>query len=163
MLFEYLATLYYYNSWANAKILLAAENLSNEQFVASAQHIGCGSLRATLVHIVSTEWIWRSRWQGKSPTMMLRNEDFPTLEALRVRWSKEERQTHAFLAALSDEEVQRAVRYTTLQGEMHTALLWQTMIHVVNHSTQHRSEAAAIESMLGYPPGNLDLLEFLHG
>jgi uncharacterized damage-inducible protein DinB len=162
MLVEYVATLYYYNSWANARILQAAENLSNEQFVAPTP-IGCGSLRGTLVHILSTEWSWRSRWQGKAATTMLREEDFPTLEVLCARWSREERQMQAFLAALSNEDAQRLVQYTTPYGEKRTAPLWQIMTHVVNHGTQHRSEAAAIESMLGYSPGELDLLEFLHG
>jgi uncharacterized damage-inducible protein DinB len=94
---------------------------------------------------------------------MLREEDFPTLEVLCARWSREERQMQAFLAALSNEDAQRLVQYTTPYGEKRTAPLWQIMTHVVNHGTQHRSEAAAIESMLGYSPGELDLLEFLHG
>lgn len=162
MLVEYVATLYYYNSWANAKILFTAENLSNEQFVAPGQ-VGYGSLRGTLVHILSTEWSWRLCWQGKAPTTMLREEDFPTLRVLRMRWSKEERQMQTFLATLSNEDVQRMVQYTTSHGEKRAAPLWQIMTHVVNHGTQHRSEAAAIESTLGYPPGDLDLIEFLHG
>ena len=38
--------------------------------------------------------------------------------------------------------------------------LWQTMVHVVNHGTQHRSEAAVLLTIMGRSPGDLDLIDF---
>jgi len=35
------------------------------------------------------------------------------------------------------------------------------MMHVANHGTQHRSEAAAMLTELGYSPGDIDLMLFL--
>jgi uncharacterized damage-inducible protein DinB len=162
MLVEYFKTLYDYNYWANAKILETAEQVSEAQFIeeTSESH---GSLRATLVHMLSAEWIWRSRWQGTSPMENLREVVLPTLEALRERWREEERQMRAFLATLGEEEVQRVVQYTNTRGQTYAAPLWQMMGHLVNHGTQHRSEAAVILSRLGQSPGDLDLLIFLLG
>jgi uncharacterized damage-inducible protein DinB len=157
MLIEYFKTLYDYNYWANAKILEAAEHVSEAQFIEETKD-GHGSLRATLVHLLSAEWIWRSRWQGTSPV-----ENLPTLEALPERWREEERQMRWFLAELGEEEVQRVVRYTNTRGQTYAAPLWQMMGHLVNHGTQHRSEAAMILSRLGYSPGDLDMLIFLIG
>ena len=162
MLIEYFKALYDYNYWANAKILEAAEHVSEAQFIEETKD-GHGSLRATLVHLLSAEWIWRSRWQGTSPVENLREEDLPTLEALRKRWREEERQMRGFLAELGEEEVQRVVRYTNTRGQTYAAPLWQMMGHLVNHGTQHRSEAAMILSRLGYSPGDLDMLIFLIG
>jgi uncharacterized damage-inducible protein DinB len=39
--------------------------------------------------------------------------------------------------------------------------VWQTIVHVVNHGTQHRSEAAAILTGYGQSPGELDFDTFL--
>ena len=35
--------------------------------------------------------------------------------------------------------------------------LWLSLAHVINHSTQHRSEAAEALTMIGRSPGDLDL------
>jgi uncharacterized damage-inducible protein DinB len=162
MLVDYFKTLYDYNYWAHTKILEAAEQV-NEAQLSEETRDGYGSLHGTLVHMLSAEWIWRSRWQGTSPTGDLREEDLPTPRALRERWREEEQQMRAFLAALREEDVQRVVRYTNTRGQTYAAPLWQMMGHLVNHQTQHRSEVAVILSRLGHSPGDLDLLIFLIG
>jgi uncharacterized damage-inducible protein DinB len=43
----------------------------------------------------------------------------------------------------------------------HSPKVWQTILHVINHGTQHRSEAAAILTSYGQSPGELDFYLFL--
>ena len=69
--------LYKYNQWANAKILEAAAHVTGEQFLAHAT-FPHGGLRGTLVHALFAEWIWRHRWEGTSPAVRLKPDDFPT-------------------------------------------------------------------------------------
>jgi uncharacterized damage-inducible protein DinB len=38
--------------------------------------------------------------------------------------------------------------------------IWQMLVHVVNHGTQHRSEAAALLTGEGRSPGDLDLIDY---
>ncbi len=38
--------------------------------------------------------------------------------------------------------------------------VWQMLVHVVNHGTQHRAEAAALLTAEGLSPGELDLFDF---
>jgi uncharacterized damage-inducible protein DinB len=38
--------------------------------------------------------------------------------------------------------------------------VWQMLVHVVNHGTQHRAEAAAILTAEGRSPGELDLINY---
>src|SRR5258708_8829588 len=108
MLVDYFKTLYDYNYWANAKILEAAEQLSEAQFIEETKD-GHGSLRGTLVHALGAEWMWRSRWQGTSPTEDLREGDLPTLGALHERWRQQQRQMRSFLDSHRHADVHREV------------------------------------------------------
>ena len=152
--------LYKYNQWANAKILNTAANVTQEHFVAPAS-FPHGGLRGTLVHALFAEWIWRKRWEGTSPTNRLKPEDFPTVEALHTRWLEEERQLMDFVDAVTDESLNGTFSYTNTSGKTFTRVLWQAMAHLVNHGTQHRTEAAAILTDLGHSPGDIDLISFL--
>lgn len=152
--------LYKYNQWANAKILQAAANVTQEQYLAPAS-FPHGGLQGTLVHTLFAEWLWRKRWEGTSPTVRLKPEDFPTVESLRIRWADEEKQLMNFVEGLSDERLNTTFNYTNTSGKPFTRILWQAMAHVVNHGTQHRTEAAAMLTELGHSPGDIDFIYFL--
>lgn len=149
-----------YNQWANARILNAASAVTNEQFLSSAS-FPYGGLRGTLTHTFSAQWIWRKRWEGDSPTSALKPEDFPTFESLKPRWAEEEEYLMKFVASCSEEKLNQVLQYKSLNGEPFENVLWQMMAHVVNHGTQHRSEAAAILTDLGHSPGDIDMILFL--
>ena len=152
--------LYQYNQWTNAKILNAASNVTQEGYLAPAS-FPHGGLRGTLVHALFAEWIWRKRWEGTSPSKRLKPEDFPTFESLRTRWAEEENALMSFVNGLTDEKLESKFSYTTTDGKPHQRILWQAMAHVVNHGTQHRTEAAAILTDLGHSPGDIDMIYFL--
>ena len=152
--------LYKYNTWANARILDAAEDVTEEQFLAPAS-FPHGGLRSTFTHTLFAEWIWRMRWQGESPAFRIKPEDFPTFDSLRARWLEEDKALNAFVDSLTDEKLNAPFQYKTTRGEAMENILWQAMMHTINHGTQHRSEAAAILTELGHSPGDIDLILFL--
>ncbi len=153
-------TLYQYNQWANAKILNAAAQVTQEQCLAQAA-FPHGGLRGTLVHIMFAEWIWRNRWEGTSFAYRLKPEEFPTLETLCTRWKEEEKKLMEFVHRLTDEKLNGTISYTNTSGKPFTRILWHMMAHVVNHGTQHRAEAAALLTEFGRSPGDIDLIYFL--
>lgn len=152
--------LYKYNAWANTRILNTAENVTEEQFLAPAS-FPHGGLRSTLTHTLFAEWIWRLRWQGELPAVRIKPEDFVTFDLLRARWLEEEKALNAFVEELTDEMLNASFQYKTTRGDTMENILWQVMAHVVNHGTQHRSEAAAMLTELGRSPGDIDLVVFL--
>jgi uncharacterized damage-inducible protein DinB len=149
-----------YNQWANTRILKAASALTDEQFLSSAS-FPYGGLRGTLTHTLFAEWLWRKRWEGESPTVGPKPEDFPTFQALKTRWAEEEEKLMKFVASCSEDKLNQVVQYKSLKGDPFENVLWQMMAHVVNHGTQHRSEAAAMLTDLGHSPGDIDMILFL--
>jgi uncharacterized damage-inducible protein DinB len=157
---EEILMLYQYNAWANARILGAAAQVTAEQFLAPAA-LSHGGLCGTLVHTLSAEWIWRRRWEGYTPSGHLSPGDFPTFRRLRDRWQEEESALMAFVENVSEEALNGPLSYRTTSGKSHENTLWHLMAHLVNHGTQHRSEAAILLTDFGHSPGDIDLIMYL--
>ena len=153
--------LYHYTDWATERLLEATAHLSESQFNDEMPN-GIGSIRVTLVHLVSGYWEWREIWEGGNPTATLNPQDFPTLETIWVRWQEEKQRMNDLLASLPDEDLERQITYSSamLPGRVFQLPLWQLMLHLVNHGTQHRSEIAMRLTQLGYSPGELSMSFF---
>jgi uncharacterized damage-inducible protein DinB len=155
--------LYDYNSWANRRILAAAAAVSEAQLTAEPEpRPGYGSLRRVLLHTLDTEYGWRMICQHGTITPDLSEETFPTVAAIAARWREEEAALDAYLAGLGDDDMTSIVSYTTGEGVQRNRVLWHCLWHVVNHGTQHRSEAAALLTSYGASPGDVDFTLFLN-
>lgn len=153
--------LFEYNSWANSRVLKATAEVSQAQFVAPAM-VSHGSLRGSLVHVLGAEIVWRLRCQeGLSPPALPTESEFLSYTALVDRWQQEERAMWTYLNSLQDSDLVRPVHYRTTKGVPHENILWHLLVHVVNHGTQFRAEAAVILTGYGHSPGDLDMLLFL--
>ena len=164
--------LYEYNYWANGRILAAAAKVTAEQYAApTSVGIGHRSLRATLVHILDGEWQWRITsegfyrnhlTEGEYDATELRESQFPTFQALQERWQVEQGAMRKYLGSLDDGALNGVLHYTVPSGTVRERPLWHGLFHAVNHSTQHRSEAAALLTDYGQSPGDLDFTLFLN-
>ena len=154
-------TIYEYNYWANKRLLTASAKISEEQFLATAT-FPFGGLRGTLVHILDAEWGWRGLFENNSFVADLNPNDFPTVISIEDRWREEEQAMRAYLAKLHDDDMGSHLRYATNTGIERDRILWHCLYHVVNHGTQHRSEAAALLTDFGNSPGDLDFTVFLN-
>jgi uncharacterized damage-inducible protein DinB len=155
--------LFAYDRWANHRILHVVGHLDLADYLAPAP-LSHGSLRGTLVHILGTEQMWRMRCQeGISQQSLLPEELFPTVNALSVRWQAEEEAFQLYLESLTDEDLDRTISYTNTRGTHYETVLWQILFHIVNHSTQFRSEAAVQLTRYHHSPGDLDYILFVRG
>jgi len=153
--------IYEYNYWANKKILAASAHVTDEQFAAPAS-FPYGGLHGTLLHILEAEWSWRALFQKIEDASELLPADYPSLSAIEARWMEEETALRAYLSALRDGDMESHLRYTTDTGIERDRILWHCLLHVVNHGTQHRSEAAALLTDYGQSPGDLDFTVYLN-
>ena len=156
---EQLRILYGYNRWANARVLAAADGLTEQEFTRELD--GAGSLRTILGHTAGAHAVWLERWQGRSPTGPWELSDLPDVASLRTHWEEIERATRAYLDTLREEDLDQIVAYTNFRGERWAYPRWQALLHQVNHATQHRSEAAVMLTQLGHSPGDLDFLIYM--
>jgi uncharacterized damage-inducible protein DinB len=153
--------LYSHSCWAVERILAAAGELTPEQLRLPGPSGGDG-LRAVLVHILNWEITWRERCRcGLCESPWIAEEDYPDAHSLGQRWQVEAASMVAYLDALRDEDLTRAVRYRRRSGHMADAILWHLLMHILMHGAHHRSEAAALLTYHGASPGDLDLLVYL--
>jgi uncharacterized damage-inducible protein DinB len=153
--------IYNYNYWANKKLLVASANVTPEKFTAPAS-FPYGGLHGTLLHILEAEWSWRALFQKIEDASELLPVDYPDLSTIETRWRAEETAMRTYLATLRDEDMESHLQYTTDTGIERDRILWHCLLHVVNHGTQHRSEAAALLTDFGSSPGDLDFTVFLN-
>jgi uncharacterized damage-inducible protein DinB len=156
---DYFRLLYDYGYWARDRLMVAADGMSDEDY-AKPNGFTYGSIRGILTHVLSAEAGYAARWRAETVETPINQETLPTLEALIERWKAEEAKNRAFLSKLSDGDLQREIVSVRRSGEEVRRPLWLDLAQIVNHGTQHRSEAAEALTMVGRSPGDLDLSRF---
>ncbi len=159
MVLDLIRSLYQYNVWANRRVRMATSELTLDQFLAPGGS-SYSSVRDTLVHTMSAQWIWLARWKGTSPRAMFEATDFPNIQSIETRWNALEAETQQFIDQLNLSQLTEVVSYVNTRSEPWAYPLWQQLIQQVNHATQHRSEVAGILTHFGHSPGDLDYLVY---
>jgi uncharacterized damage-inducible protein DinB len=155
-----LKTLLDFHYWALDRVLEAAAALPPDQYT---RDLGSSfkSVRDTLVHLYSAEWAWYQRWQGTSPTAMLRFDDYPDVETLRRAWTSHQQKVRAYVDALGEADTARVINYRLLSGQAGTSPFWQLVQHMVNHASYHRGQVTTLLRQLGAkPPVSLDMITY---
>ena len=151
-----LERLYDYGYWANRKLFQVVSQLPPEQFtqVVAGSY---GSIRNTLVHVMSAEWGWLDRCGGPPRGPKLKSEDYPTVDSLVTAWASVEANMRAFLAGLTDDDLDGIIEFS-LGGPPNRVSLGNLLQHGAIHAVHHRGQVAMLVRMLGHAPGNFDLV-----
>jgi uncharacterized damage-inducible protein DinB len=142
--------LFAYDQWASRKVLNAAGGLA-EELLPAGEPIGARRLGEILVHALGAHQRWRHGLSGSEEQPRPEHEPLPTVAALAAAWEAEWAALDAWLTSVDD-------GWLAMTDE--GIPMWQMLAHVVNHGTQHRSEAAALLTAAGRSPGDLDLIFF---
>ena len=163
MFLDAIQQLYGYNSEMTERVLRVAADIDRHAFTGRLVE-GQPSIRDVLVHICEAQSghvaTWNAYLRGVEPGPgPLAASDYRDAAAVSGLWAVVRTGTDEFLAALaSDADLERTYRRTSSTGVVMERRLWEGMIHVANHGTQHRSEAALLLTSLGHSPGDLDFL-----
>lgn len=157
-----LLALLHFNYWANRRILACAEQVTLEQLMAPT-HFDHESAWQTLLHLLDVEWSWRLIAQRLPATQMLWEVfDLTDLTKLQAVWQTDEAAMLAYGQSLDEVAINQEIELGSNQrGEPQMAKRWQMLVHVIDHSAQHRSELARYFTTCGHSPGDLNFLDFL--
>lgn len=146
---NFLEKLFEHNNWANLQMIQTCSSLSEEQLDAEPQSVTKGSIRRTLVHLVSSQY-------GYLRTLTLPLEErvnSPTVAFADLEESA--RLSGEGLLALARGE--RNPFNSPLQTrDGYYVKPWVLMVQVINHATEHREQISSMLSNLGVTPPDLD-------
>jgi uncharacterized damage-inducible protein DinB len=139
-----------YERWATTRILDAASGIDGAAW-SKPNLVGDRGIGGILVHHLGAYQRWRHFLTGSGEEPRPEDEPLLGVDELRARWVAEWDWVDAWLGRLTDEHL----------GQEHEGMtMWQALLHVFNHGTQHRSEAAALLTDAARSPGDLDLIDF---
>jgi uncharacterized damage-inducible protein DinB len=130
--------------------------LSQEQFT---RHVGysVGSVRNQIVHLMSCDDYWFSGLRGIEMPEALDPADFEDRNIIRTHWDNLEQTMRDYLAKLSDDMLFE----NPLDGEDNVLRLWQVLLHVANHGTDHRAQLLRLLNDLGVKTGPQDYIFYI--
>jgi uncharacterized damage-inducible protein DinB len=131
--------------------------LSDEQFTQQMNY-SLGSVRDQIVHLISADDTWFSGLRGMEIPEPLDPADFPDRESIRAYWNTVEQTMRTYLAALQDDRLSDK----PLEGEDKDLMLWQVLLHVANHGTDHRAQLLRFLSDLGVKTTSQDYIFYVY-
>lgn len=156
-----LRDIFEYNSWANEKILGALADITEPDYLADMKS-SHGGLHGTMLHIIFAQHLWLLRWSGKPvDPAFAASRDSTSLHALRRHWKQVGDDTRAFLDGnLTDTLPGESFELKNSKGETYSHTYGDSMKHLINHSTYHRGQIAALMRQKGIPPPPTDYIRF---
>ncbi|MEI7850045.1 MAG: DinB family protein [Chloroflexota bacterium] len=139
--------LYYeYHFAENRKLWdTAISTLSNQQFIQNSDY-SVGSVRNQFVHLMSVDEAWFSGLTGLDFQDLQNFDGIDDQNLIRAQWDKVEQHMRDYLAKLQDTML---FEKPFADGEDKDLILWQVLLHVVNHGTDHRAQLLRLLNDLG--------------
>ncbi|MBI1848201.1 MAG: DinB family protein [Candidatus Rokubacteria bacterium] len=154
-----------YHHWANRRLFDVVAALGDD--VAArvvGPHFTAPTVLGVFTHIHGADRFWLARWQGAPMAVPPGGDIFygfapKTLAALRGPWDALEAEQRRFLAGVTEADLGRPFE-STRDGKTYSRPFGMLLLHLPNHATHHRSEIAAMLTMLAGPPPDTGLNSF---
>ena len=131
--------------------------LSYEQFTQDVDY-SHGSVRDQIVHLMSCDETWFGGLRGVETPDPIGPAPFDDRETIRARWDSIERSMRDYLAELRDD----MLFDKPLDGEDKDLILWQVLLHVANHGTDHRAQLLRLLHDLGVKTTSQDYIFYVY-
>jgi uncharacterized damage-inducible protein DinB len=136
-------------------------SLSHEQFTQNVDY-SIGSIQNHVVHLMSVDNAWFSGLRGVAIPKSLDPADFDDRNLIRAQWDTVEQDMCEYLANLRDDMLFEKPFAHDEDDPDKDLILWQVLIHVVNHGTDHRAQLLRLLNDVGAKTGPQDYVFYAY-
>ena len=151
---------YTYHFAENRKVWEHIASLTFEQFT---QPVGYsrGSVREQVIHLLDAEDMWFSELQSVEPSEPLpETTNVDDRDIIRAHWDKVEQKIRAYLADLQDSMLfSKPIKEPDEDKDL---IVWQVLLHVANHATDHRAQLLRVLHDLGVETKYQDYIFYVY-
>ena len=134
-------------------------SLTHEQFIQNAGY-SHGSVREQIIHLMNVDEVWFSELQGIEPSEPLPTANFDDREIIRTHWDMVEQSMRNYLAELQDDLLfDKPIKEPEEDKDL---IVWQVLLHVVNHGTDHRAQLLRLLNDLGMKTISQDYIFYVY-
>ncbi|MCB0061965.1 MAG: DinB family protein [Caldilineaceae bacterium] len=133
--------------------------LSDKQFTEPVDY-SIGAVRDQILHLISADDTWFRSLSGHEFVDWLKPADFPDRASIRAHWDTVEQAMRDYLAALRDEML--LSKPIAEPEEDRDLMLWQVLLHVVNHGTDHRAQLLRMINDFGVKTASQDYIFYVY-
>lgn len=151
-------TLFAYHWHTTQHLLAKAAELDEAELKADREH--GRSIHNLFLHLLDTDFGWRTGLEGGQQPPPLAADDYPNLATLQTGFQREQQAWQALLDELSAEEIEAEVVLTSRSGQEYPFPRWRVLQHLILHGMQHHSELAHLLTKKGHSPGGIDFISF---
>jgi uncharacterized damage-inducible protein DinB len=149
---------YNYHFAENRKVWNIAVTLSDAQFTQPSGY-SVGSVCKQILHLISVDEGWFGDLTGIRMPNWMSAPDFSDRDAIRAHWDTVEQMMRTYLATLQDSML---LQKPFNEGEDKDLILWQVLLHVGNHGTDHRAQLLMLLNDLGVKTGPQDFVFYAY-
>jgi uncharacterized damage-inducible protein DinB len=151
---------YEYHFAENRKIWVSyIALLSYEQFIQPVDY-SHGSVRDQIVHLMSADDTWFSELRGAEPSEPFPSADIDDRKAIREHWDSVEKSMRDYLGELRDDMLfDKPIEEPEEDKDL---IVWQVLLHVANHGTDHRAQILRLLNDLGVKTTSQDYIFYVY-
>ncbi len=133
--------------------------LTGEQFTQPVDY-SRGSIRDQIVHLMDADAVWFSELRGVEPPEEVAPAAGDDRTQIRARWDHIEQDMRGYLSTLRDEML--FTQPIQEPEEDQVIYVWQVLLHVVNHGTDHRAQILRLLYDLGIKTTSQDYIFYVY-
>jgi len=133
-------------------------SLSDEQFTQNVSY-SHGSVRNQIVHLMSVDDTWFSGLRGVEIPDSIDPAAFVDRNNIRTHWDAVEQRMRDYLATLRDDTL---FEKPFAEGEDKDLIVWQVLVQVANHGTDHRAQLLRLLNDLGVKTVSQDYIFYAY-